>query len=1084
MNKTMTGNRSQRGYVLPFVLILTAAIVATSTAVSMVTLVEASSSTQDVNAVSAFAVAYGGAQQALSALNEEANAGTLAAKATTLLNGAPSASIGTTTALTFHNVDNATNGMSPIKPGGDGTKYDVGDGYYRLFLTDDINDLNPDSSTEPDSNSMLTVRVYAKYSNAEAMVEANYMSLQFPGSAAAFAGCFANQDADMIYESRQGPGLPFFSFRMDGAYAPTVAQHKPAVAFNVDPYRMDGYQQEYTSCAHHRHHHGHCGNSFIYNKYLWYLNPDTDNEWGNYVAPFHLSNYPLPATTAIDEGDGMGTPAEATPGYGFRPYGLMGVISVYSAAANNWYDPGAPGRTISTASSIKDDTTQYRLPIIAFKGNPRQIEKTEKDTPNYDYLHDIKAARGIYACYADKSSQVEAASKCVSGNDKGAGADWDNEATMMSGIAWNYVQTIVRKCTGTGINATCGGDYGFLENAAQCLILPADVKRANNVPASAGDTGGTEADYRDGTGIYKYESPGNLNLVDHDHSWYPGGYPRVKLATGDQAYDDLATCAALNDYSVCGGTASGVISAEARAMRAMMAQGICRDSEGKIRVKFCKPDTLFDNGTTSYHCVNDWRAWTTAGCTDGWSRVVGGAAGYFSSPLPAMNCAIDAGRNCTCNVVGISTACTPGNANTCDIAVSGTPAHTYCKDQDGNQCLQSPNPTAPIPTLDWSLEHCTNEAGGFASATANANWGDFTTCADDCYINDGGLHRSVCINLDAHHVAKYGDRSNPTWTNGERGSIHMISRFDLSDDGPLGKCSLATKTCRTSGIDKMPAWGNGAYPAGTWDGTGEFMGPFARHPRVSSTGQAQFPPFSRTIRNPPDLIDRDAWTPITIPPPSFCPEGGDHSELFDVVAATIESADVIISTGALDPAPITPAVGATFGGLTYGGAVCKYDGTKVGPSYAGWYVQNCDDANWELVTIKNSMHLGGKFICGCGMLIIKPSGVGKLELDSNNKSDALAWRGLVFMMSGANDTRIELEETGNGIKSLFIDGSLILLVEKESVKRFYLEMKVDPGNLTASAWPGISTYIRYNEAAVQKSLSLVKFPYTAFRMLY
>ncbi|MBN2358307.1 MAG: hypothetical protein JXR83_02580, partial [Deltaproteobacteria bacterium] len=190
-------------------------------------------------------------------------------------------------------------------------------------------------------------------------------------------------------------------------------------------------------------------------------------------------------------------------------------------------------------------------------------------------------------------------------------------------------------------------------------------------------------------------------------------------------------------------------------------------------------------------------------------------------------------------------------------------------------------------------------------------------------VNDSGRWRSNCINLDPYHVHKYGSASSPTWTNGERGSVHFITRLDLTDGGPLGNCS---------GSDKFRTCVNGgtSYLSSPWmGGTPEFMGDFSHHPRVDSSGNAQLAPFSET------LPDRDPWTPITLSDPAFCPDDGSTgAEMFETVASLIGSGSVVNR----NDLPNCPASGTVSGSGTFGGAVCKYDTTQVGYSHAGWYV--------------------------------------------------------------------------------------------------------------------------------------------------
>ncbi|MBN2358308.1 MAG: hypothetical protein JXR83_02585 [Deltaproteobacteria bacterium] len=586
-------HRSQHGYVLAFVMILTTAVVAVSVAVSMVSRVEATASTQDVNAVNAFSIAYSGMQNALRALRQDQ--GNLSGIIDDLLAPQSEVTVGTAN-LVFHNSDTGGCAITPSDPGGaDGcTRYNVGRGYYRLFMGNDINENDP----AVDTNSTVTIRSYGRYLQAEAMIESNFRVLDTEGLAAAFVGCFANRNAKMILDSMTGPGLPFFLFRIDGAADPDPLKKRPPMAFNVDPYRMDGLQVRWGKKDEE-------GN--FANRYMFYQVNDPDPLYASAqkVAPTHLNQYP-DADVAIDS---------PSIGFGNPPFGLKEVVMALK---------GASWGTGAAVDGLAGDSSGYRIPVIAFKTNPQAVEAAETQNPNYNGKNDEKASHGVYGCFADvgKNSQYEAAGLCTTGNSvlsKSPAVDWDGESVMQSGLAWNYIQTVIRKCKGSGGSVSCPAPYGYLTNIAKCLILPDNTIRNDT---TVGDTGGDNANYKDYKVTQRLDGTGPNSSGSNQYSWYPGGYPRFKVTSFSSAsFQALSNCAddasGYSDSDDCTTQPDSthypdMHENEALTLKTLMQEGVCVAPDGKILVKFCNTDTLEDSAGRD--CGSSLAAWLPSGC--------------------------------------------------------------------------------------------------------------------------------------------------------------------------------------------------------------------------------------------------------------------------------------------------------------------------------------------------------------------------------------------------------------------------------------------------------------------------------------
>jgi hypothetical protein len=352
-----------------------------------------------------------------------------------------------------------------------------------------------------------------------------------------------------------------------------------------------------------------------------------------------------------------------------------------------------------------------------------------------------------------------------------------------------------------------------------------------------------------------------------------------------------------------------------------------------------------------------------------------------------------------------------------------------------------------------------NAAGGPVKKLS----GDFTECAPGCAFQwtsgstlgggsrGGGPWKSACINLDPWHVHRYGPDGSPTKRRGERGSIHFITRLDLSDDGPLGACNntyashrITTDrgTCMTGGADNFALY---SVPAPDFDGV------LAAHP---GTGQTSL--FSRTVNN------QDPWLPATRTPSTFCSpsNAGEIDELYALIEEVLANAS---------PMPNAGDTTATWG-------VCKYSTSKVNGVELGWYVESCDDPG---VYRFSSASVGNGVYCGCGLLGFKATGVSKLPLDNNNNRQAIVWRGLIAFASQGNATGIELDPNGNNSdKLLFLDGGFLAVMTGAAAKLSF-DAQWD---FSTSSTPKV--YIRFNQGAISEALSQLDIPVRGFRVLY
>jgi len=671
---------------------------------------------------------------------------------------------------------------------------------------------------------------------------------------------------------------------------------------------------------------------------------------------------------------------------------------------------------------------------------------------------------GFYACSTSAAGQYDAVGECASGTSVGGtGHSMGASSVAESGLAWNVVQSIVRHCSGSGDNVECDANYGFLESAAACLILPDSVGRVDSVYGDDA-TIGVEADYADAvrtnsgaTNRYEnhntapsYTAGGGGRL----YTWYPGGYPLTRLGDTDGAW------AGLNSRQ-----------------RNLARFGLCEGSDEWIYVKYCNPLTGYDGVnedapaawstmTADDHCRNSSMPWRYEGCLGGYWDSAAGA------PNPTWN----------------------------QIAAK---VGEYWSNPDlllGARC----------DTLN-----CDNW-NGMQRRFESANWGDFTRCSDDCVFDynpsamtrGAGGDRSVCINLDPYHVHQYGYDlgsldNRIISTHGERGSPHLITRLDLTDDGPLGACNSQGSLPNTSLMPTAAPWNNtGDYitsDRGTCITThtarnGETYGqnyltppsphvltvpmglPPGSHPR---TGQHAF--FSRT------LPDNDPWLPATRAPAGFC-DGGDQqaAQLFAIFNDMQNNPDIELkgnSSTYMDTS-FSNSCGATITQNNLGGAVCKYDCTLVTNAAAGWYVQDCTRDPVSVVISKSFKMKGGNFMCGCGVLIIKPKGGGKLEMVKKDQDTGIAWRGIVVLQSSSAKASIAMVGDG-GSKSFYLDGAFIIIHDGNAIKRFDFELST----VSANAEPAVSNhnisfYVRYNPQSVNEVLSALATPQSGFRLLY
>jgi len=223
----------------------------------MLGLVEARASTQNVQSVRAFSVAYAGMQRALRAIERSGPEIVLGAFDGRVLNDPNSPGTGGILSGTDTQIDNIWFNWVDTAAGADwhlngqahysdqtltATVDDRNLG-FRAFLLDDHGENDGDPLA--DSNGVIVIRVYGWVGSdganrAEAVVEQSYKIPDLSNLPAAFIGCFPDPDVDIKYEQEFGPGFPYVTFRIDGFTANPIA-------YNADPFRTNGVSQHLSS---------------------------------------------------------------------------------------------------------------------------------------------------------------------------------------------------------------------------------------------------------------------------------------------------------------------------------------------------------------------------------------------------------------------------------------------------------------------------------------------------------------------------------------------------------------------------------------------------------------------------------------------------------------------------------------------------------------------------------------------------------------------------------------------------------------------------------------------------------------------
>ena len=1073
----------QRGFALVFVILLSAAIVWAAATVALVAQVESRSSTRSVKGVNAFAIAYAGLQRGLEAAEV---GGSLTIDAlNNLLDGTSTSE--TVGGVTFYKFDDS---FTDHRHAANRTVF--GDGFYRLFLLDDKQE--NDNNLTTDSNGTVLVRSYGWIGeDAEAMVEGTFrlpLLYLLPGAVTA---CLANSDEiEVEMKGEFGPGWPYFNWRLDGG-------SKPPLTLSDAAFRVDGFARDFGTPP---------ASPVTYDNWFLFDQAEGSLTTSHTVGPYRLidgvasptvTGSLLGPTRVVDEGIINNTAGAKTGlpaiGWGNRPFGLQ----AWPADINATSLPSATG------------LTQYRIPTIGFKNTPAPREASEQYfenvTGSYAGQHEDTAERGFYGCNRDSSADgddYKSVGVCSSGvavNSSGQHYGWKFDdsthgeaAGRKSGMVWNVIQTVLRKCQGSGDSATCcndgsapcAGDYSFLNNIAKCLILPNNSLREST--CSSGDrrdTGGTDADYQDGAADpYDAVAPDVGNKV-----WFPGGYPKFSLKSTDAAYTGIGASLP------CDHSTASECDYQWSAAKILSLAGLCTDSYGYIHVKYCDENEEDLNGLD---CRTNPNAWSPNYCGR-------------NSCDPAGVCPTGA------NWSSGASATPDGSLHVSDYYSSPGPDATW-----GQYCDPGDYPCDSSDGVDSM-----SEANAVVSAVADNDWGDFTKASDDCVFEfdetqaigaertgavGSGKWRSVAINLDPYHVHHYGPVDSPTRMNGERGSIHFIARLDATDAGPLGACGANIDMTGDSDFDDA----EDIVDLGTClsGGTSNLSTAVSSNmPHFNATAADPVPMHPRTYW--PSLFSRplpghDPWLPAAPPEDSFCDSSSVARELFDALRSVAANPDSVIANDASDlpsyPSSCTSNVStasATYCSYadgvasagTFGGAVCKYDSQKTNDSYGGWYVSECGD--YEVVRVDDTeLDLDNRMVCGCGVLIIQATdadndGEAEASLEFDSGSSAIVWRGLVVLMTSsdlADESQIEFEiDVGGGNNQYFyVDGGVLAAqtgssTESEFDMEWELMDNVD-NNETDEA--NINVYVRLNPTAINEALSRLNVPNRSFRQVF